>query len=112
MNGLEPAPTRLPDSSASTVPLSYTDTLYASESLQNWSASRCALFDQSYAILPNVRSYVQEKYSQGRNGAFPDIVSLPQMILLTLRHVWLPFVGELLNHPVYVYFFQTNENNF
>ena len=101
MSGLEPAPTRLHIFSASTVPLNYTDTLIVSESLQNWSASRCAFFDQSYAILPNVRSYVQEKYSQGRNGAFPDMVSLPRMTPLTLRHVWLPFVGELLDHPVY-----------
>ena len=101
MSGLEPASTRLPISSASTVPLSCTDTLSVSESLQNWSASRCAFFDQSYATLPNVRSYVQEKYSQGRNGAFPDMVSLPRMIPLTLRHVWLPFVGELLNHSVF-----------
>ena len=71
-----------------------------SEILQNWSASRCALFDQSYATLPNVRSYVQEKYSQGRNGAFPDMGSLPRMTPLTLPHVWLPFVGDLLDHPV------------
>jgi len=72
----------------------------ASESLQNWSASRCALFDQSYAIMPNVRSYVQEKYSQGRNGAFADMGSPPRMTPLTLPHVWLPYVGELLDHPV------------
>jgi len=75
-------------------------TLRASESLQNWSASRCALIGQSYAILTNVRSYVQEKYSQGRNGAFPDMVSHPRMTPLTLPHVRLPFVGELLGHPV------------
>ena len=87
-------------SSASTVPLSYTDKPHTTESLQNWSASRCALFDQSYAILPNARSYVQEKYSQGRNGAFPDMGSLPRMTPLTLPHVWMPFVGELLDHPV------------
>jgi len=99
-SGLETAPTRLSISSASTVPLSYTDTLYVCKSLQNWSASRCAFFDQSYAILPNVLSYVQEKYSQGRNGAFPDMVSVPRMTPQTLRHVWLPFVGELLDHPV------------
>jgi len=52
-------------------------------------------------MLPNVRSYVQEKYSQGRNGAFPDMGSLPRMTPLTLPHVWLPFVGELLDHPVF-----------
>jgi len=88
--------------SAGMVPLSYTEELRQSESLQNWSASRCALFDQRYAVLPNVRSNVQEKYSQGRNGAFPDMVSLPRMTPLTLRHVWLPFVGELLDHPVFL----------
>jgi len=53
-------------------------------------------------MLPNVRSYVQEKYSQGRDGAFPDIGSLPRMTPLNLPHVWLPFVGELLDHPVYL----------
>ena len=48
-----------------------------------------------------MRSYVQEKYLQGRNGAFPDMGSLPRMTPLTLPHVWLPFVGELLDHPVF-----------
>jgi len=77
---LEPASARGPRLSiASTVPLSYTDTRHSRESLQNWSASRCAISDQSYAMLPNVRSYVQEKYSQKRNGAFPDMGSLPRM---------------------------------
>ena len=52
-------------------------------------------------MLPNVRSYVQEKYSQGRNDAFPDMGSLPRMTPLILPHVWLQFVGELLDHPVY-----------
>jgi len=62
--GLQPASAREPYLyEASTVPLSYTDTLRMSESLQNWSAFRCALSDQSYAMLPNVRSYAQEKYS-------------------------------------------------
>jgi len=63
-SGLETASARGPRPFvASTVPLSYTDTLHGCESLQNWSASRCALSDQSYEMLPNVRSYVQEKYS-------------------------------------------------
>jgi len=98
---LEPASARGPRLFvASVVPLSYTDTLHECESLQNWSAFRCALSDQSYAMLPNVRSYVQEKYSQGRNGAFPDVGSLSRMTPLTLPHMWLPFVGELLDHPV------------
>jgi len=86
---------------AGVVPLSYADTLHECESLQNCSASHCALSDQSFAVLPNVRSHVQEKYSQGRNGAFPDMGLLPRMTPLTLPHVWLPFVGELLDHPVY-----------
>ena len=97
LSGLEAAPTWMLDFPE---PVRYhwaTQTQCFGESLQNWSASLCALSDQSYAILPNVRSYVQEKYSQGRNGEFPDMVSPPRMTPLTLPHVWLPFVGELLD---------------